>query len=107
MFRRKKKTAPHKGRKLAQREIMSHIEQLSLGESLSYRLPEIYGDQVAMVEFNTAYPWRGSKYVLSIQTLVDGKPVGEKESALESDEVKEIVAWLSKRRGSLLSSVEN
>ena len=107
MFRGKKKTAPSKGKKLTQKEIMSHIEQLSPGESLSYRLPEIYGDQVAMVVFNTAYPWRGSKYVLSMQPLVDGKPVGEKGNALESNEAKHVAAWLRERQGKLLSLVES
>jgi len=107
MFRRKKKTAPREGRKLTQKEIMSHIEQLSPGESLSYRLPEIYGDQITMVVFNTAYPWRGSKYVLSMQTLENGKPVGEKGNVLESNEAKHIAAWLRERQGRLLNSVES
>ena len=107
MLWRKKKTA-HRPKKLTQREIISHIEQLSQGESVSYRLPESYGGQVAMVEFNTEYPWRrDGKYLLNVQTLVDGKPTGRKEQALESDEAKEIAAWLSERRGKLLSLAEN
>ena len=101
MFWRKKKTAPKKAKKLTQREIISHIEQLSAGESVSYQLPEVYGGQVAVVEFNTDYPWSDSKYRLSIQTLIDGKTAGEKERVLESDEPKDIAAWLSKRRGKL------
>jgi len=103
---RKKKTA-HRPKKLTQREIISHIEQLSPGESVRYRLPEVYGGQVAVVEFNTEYPWRGSKYGLSIQTLVDAKPVVKKERVLESDEAKDIAAWLSQRRGKPLSLAEN
>ena len=105
MFWRKKKTA-HRPKKLTQREIISHIEQLSSGESVSYRLPEVYGGQVAVVEFNTEYPWRGNKYVLSTQMLEDGKPVGEKEKVLESNEAKDIAVWLSERRGRLLSLAE-
>jgi len=88
-------------KRLTQREIIGHIEQLSAGESVSYRLPEVYGGQVAVVNFSTEFPWRGSKYRLSIQTLIDGKPAGEKERVLESDEPKDIAAWLSKRRGKL------
>ena len=107
MFWRKKKTAPKKAKKLTQREIISHIEGLSTGESVSYRLSEIYGGQVAIVEFNTSYPWSGSKYALSTQAPVDGKPVGERERVLESNEAKEIAAWLSERRGKLLSLAEN
>ena len=108
MFWRKEKKTAHRPKKLTQREIISHIEQLSQGESVSYRLPESYGGQVAVVEFNTEYPWRrDGKYLLSRQTLVDGKPTGGKEQVLESDEAKDIAAWLSERRGKLLSLPEN
>jgi len=106
MFWRKKKT-PRRAKKLTRKEIVSYIEQLSVGESVSYRLPEVYGGQVAVVEFNTEYPWRDSKYRLSIQTLIGGKPAGEKEWVLESDEAKNIAAWLSERRAKLLSLPEN
>lgn len=106
MFRRNKKTA-HQAKRLTQKEIIGHIEALSSGESVNYRLPKAFGRQLAMVEYNTQYPWRGSKYVLSTQMLEDGKPVREKEKVLESDEKKGIAAWLCKQRVKLLSSVEN
>jgi hypothetical protein len=54
MFWRKKKVA-RRAKRLTQREIMGHVEQLSPGESVNYRLPEVYGGQVAVVEFNTEY----------------------------------------------------
>jgi len=54
--------------KLTQREIMTNIKQLGQGETLSYRLPEAFGGQLAIVEFNTMYPWKGRKYILSAQT---------------------------------------
>ena len=107
MFWRKKKPALHKAKKLTQREIISHIEQLSSGESVSYRLPEVYGGRVAVVEFNGEYPWRGRKYELSLQTPVDSKLAGGKERVLESDEAKDIAAWLSKQKGKLLNLAEN
>ena len=106
MFWRRKKTA-RRAKRLTQREIIGYIEQLSTGESVSYRLPEVYGGQVVVLEFNTGYPWRGSKYGLSIQTLVDGKPGAEKGLVLESDEAKDIAAWLLKRRAKLLSLAGN
>ena len=96
-----KKKTPRQTKKLTRKEILSHIERLSAGESVSYRLPEVYGGQLAVVEFSTEFPWRGSKYRLSIQTLIDGKPVGEKERVLETDEAKDLAAWLSERRGKL------
>ena len=91
MFWRKKKTT-RRTKRLTPREIISQIEQLSASESVSYRLPESYGGQVAVVEFSTEYPWRGSKYLLGMQTLVDGKLTGEEKQVLETNEAKEIVA---------------
>jgi hypothetical protein len=107
MFWRKKKTTPHKTKKLTQKEIMSHIEQLSSGESVEYRLPAVYSGQVAVVEFNTEHPWRGRKYELSLQTSVDSKLKGEKELVLESDEVKDVATWLSKQKVKLLNLTGN
>ena len=107
MFWRKKKTVRKKAKKLTQGEIISHIEGLSTGESVSYRLSEVYCGQVAVAEFNTAYPWSGNKYVLSMQALVDGKPVGGKERVLDSNEAKDMATWLSQRRGKRLSLTEN
>jgi hypothetical protein len=100
MFGKKKETTSRKTKKLTQREIMTNIEQLGQGEALSYRLPEAYGGQLAVVEFNTMYPWRGHKYILSTQTMVEGKADWEKTLVLESDEAKDIAAWVSRRRGS-------
>lgn len=103
---KKKKT--HKGKRLTQREIISQIEALSSGESVSYRLTEAYGHKVAMVEFNTEYPWRkDGKYLLNVQTLVDAKPTGEKELVLESDEARGIAIWLYQRRGRFLNLAED
>ena len=55
MFWRRKKMA-RRTKRLTQREIIGHIEQLSAGESVSYRLPEVYGGQVAVVDFSTEFP---------------------------------------------------
>ncbi len=91
----------HKAKRLTQKEIISQIEQLSPSESLSYRLPQVNGGQLAVVEFSTEYPWRGSKYALSTQALVGGRSVGERERVLNSDEAREIAVWLLERRGNL------
>ena len=107
VLHRKSRQKPQvKSAKLSKREIMTNIEQMGQGEVLSCRLPEAYGGQLALVEFNTTYPWRGSKYILSTQTLVEGKPDGEKTLVLGSDEAKDVAAWLSERRGKLLSLAE-
>lgn len=51
-FWRKKRMA-YKAKRLTRREIISQIEALSSGESVSYPLAEVHGNNLAMVEFNT------------------------------------------------------
>lgn len=43
----------YKAKRLTRREIISQIEALSSGESVSYPLAEVHGNNLAMVEFNT------------------------------------------------------
>jgi hypothetical protein len=99
MSGKKTETASRKAKRLTQREIMTNIEQLAQGDSISYRLPEAYGAQLAVVEFNTTYPWRGGKYILSTQKLVEDNPNRERALVLESNEAKDIAAWVSRHRG--------
>jgi len=109
MFWKKNKATPilHRKRqqklklepgKLSRKEIIENIEDLVQGEALSYWLPKARGGHIAVVEFNRVYPWRGSKYMLSTQALVDGKACGEKALVLESDGANKIAAWLSRHR---------
>ena len=39
----------------------------------------------------------------SVQTLMDGKPAGERERVLDPDEAKGVAVWLSQGRAKLLS----
>jgi hypothetical protein len=102
MFWNNKKVA-HKAKRLSLREIISQIEELCPGDSVNYRLSVSQGGQVAVVLFNSGYPWRTGKYILSIQTREDGIPAGEKENVLKSDEAEDIASWLSRRHVKLLN----
>jgi len=85
--------------KLTRREIMTYIAQLEQGEILNCSLPAAYGGQMAVIEFNTMYPWKGHKYILSTQALVNGKPEGEKTFVMGSNEAEDIAAWVLHHRG--------
>ena len=106
LFSKKKQATRPKAKKLTQKEIISHIEQLASGESVGYRVPDAPDSQVAIVEFSTEYPWKGSRYRLSMQSPPDGKAEGEKELVSESNEARDLAIWLSERRGKLLNLAE-
>ncbi|MFH1169900.1 MAG: hypothetical protein V1691_04305 [Chloroflexota bacterium] len=83
--------------------MINNLEQLTPGDEVSYRLPEGHGSQVAIVEFNTSYPWKGEKYILSTQEVTEGKAAGDKSRVMETNEPKAIAEWLSKRKCKLIN----
>lgn len=95
---------PQRARKLSPKEIFANqIEQLKPGQSLSYRLPKIYGGDLAIVELNSRYPEKGKKYTMSMEALVDGKPGGEKTRLWDNDNPKAMATWIVDRQGELFS----
>jgi hypothetical protein len=83
--------------------ITNQIEQLTPGQTLSYRLPETYGDRLAVIELNLQYLKKGQKkYILSLEELVDGKPTGKRRRFLDSNKPKDLAGWILDRDGELL-----
>ncbi len=114
MFWKKKQTeakaaepAPlkvEKEKKLKPKDIMvGEIEQLSPGESVSYRLGEVYGGELAVIELNPEYPGKGKRYFLSLEKIVDGKPTGKRGRLWNTDNPKDIASWILERGGKLYS----
>lgn len=101
MFWKKK---PAAGGKLSQKDIIANqIEQLGLGQSLGYKLPETFGGGLAVIELNPRYPTekRQKKYILSTEEIVDSKPAGKRRLLWDSDKPKELAAWVVDRQGEL------
>lgn len=93
-----------KEKKLTPKDIIGgKIEQLGPGETVSYRLPEVYGGGLAVVELNPQYPEKGKKYVLSLDKIVDGKPAGKRSRLWESNKPKDFAGWIVDRSGELYS----
>jgi len=87
-------------KKLTPKDIMaSKIEELGPGQSLSYRLAEVYGGGLAIVELNPDYPGKGKKYFLSLDKLVDDKPAGKRSRLWESNKPKDFGGWIIERGG--------
>jgi len=100
MFWKKKQTEAKPKAELSPVEIiMNQIEQLSPGESLTYRLAETYGGDLAIVVLNPQYPDKGKKYSMYIEDLVDGKPCGKRTRIWDADKPKGIANWISERHG--------
>jgi len=93
-----------KEKKLSPKDIIaSKVEQLGPEESVSYRLPEVYGGGLAVVELNVQYPEKGKRYFLSLEKIVDGKPAGTRSRLWDSNKPKELAGWIIERGGELYS----
>jgi len=111
MFWKKKQTVakateakPQKVKKPSPKNIIaSKVEQLGPAESVSYRLPEVYGGGLAVVELNPQYPEKGKKYFLSLEKIVDGKPEGKRGRLWNCNKPKELAGWILERGGELYS----
>lgn len=80
--------------------IMNQIEQLSPGESLTYRVGETFGGDLAIVDLNPQYPDKGEKkYRMSTEKLVDGKPSGKRKPLWYYDNSKMLASWFIERHG--------
>jgi len=104
MFWRKKNAEKPEEKKLSPKEVITNkIDQLTSGQTLSYRLPETYGGGLAVVELNAQYPQKGKRYVMSTEELIDNKPSGKRRRLWDSDKPKELAAWIIDRNGVLFS----
>ena len=96
-----------KEKKLSPKDIIvSKIEQLSLEQTISYRLPETYGGGLVVVELNPEYPAKGRMYILSTEKIAGGKPIVKRGRLWDSDKPKDIASWIIDRGGELFSSTE-
>jgi len=99
------KRKPAAAGKLSQKDIIaSQVEQLGLGQSLSYRLPKAFGGELAVIELNPRYPeGKQKKYILSTEKIADGKPTGQRSRLWDSDKPKELAGWVIDKGGELFS----
>jgi len=103
MFWKKKPAAGEPAVGDSPKDIMAdQIEQLTPGQTLSYRLPETYGGGLAVIELNPQYPKKGRKYILSTETIVDSKPTGKRRRLFDANKPKDIAGWILDRDGELL-----
>jgi hypothetical protein len=88
---------------LSPRDILANkITELGAGEKIMYKLPVVYGGDLAVIELNPQHP-KGHKYLLSTETMVDGKPTGKRRALWDSDKPRDMASWIVERNGEIYS----
>ena len=84
--------------KISTEEIITQMEQLQNGRSLTFRFPPVFGGGMALIGLNPQYPDNGGKkYVLK---LGKDEVIAEKASPiLTSDKPKPLPKWITERFG--------
>ena len=79
------------------KQAFAGIEQLVPGQSLTYRLAQIYHSgmgEFAVIERNQDVPDNGKKYIVSTDREENGSPKGQRIRRWDTNETKEVIGWL-------------
>ena len=79
------------------KQAFAGIEQLVPGQSLIYRLAEVYHSgmgEFAVIERNQDVPGNGKKFVISTDKEENGSPKGQRIRRWDTNKTKDIVVWL-------------
>ena len=108
----KETTTPQNGKvpkteRLSPKEIMERkIKQIGAAQSLTYPLSKNYGNgsMIAIVELNPDSSEQAKKYILSVDTCLNGVACGGKTRIMQSDDHDDIANWIWKRKGDIQAS---
>ena len=101
-WKKKPATGEPKAKEPSPKEIIiNQIERLGLGQTVSYRLPETFGGELAVIELNQQYLYqkKARKYILSMEKVVGGKAAGKKSLLFASNNPMHIASWILDRNG--------
>lgn len=104
MFGRKKepKVKEPSPREILMNQIADEVQKLAPGQSLIYKLPELYWSGFAaflIAELNPSYPKKGRKYIMYTDKIVDGKPAGRRGSGWQTNNPRDYADWVVSRDG--------
>ncbi|MDD5127543.1 MAG: hypothetical protein PHR43_05565 [Dehalococcoidales bacterium] len=80
-------------------ELRLKIEALASDGAISYALPDTFGGGLAVVHLNPDYPNKGKKFVMSLESLENGKPSGKRRYLWDSNKAKDLADWVMDRLG--------
>jgi hypothetical protein len=74
--------------------LIETIDQLGSGQQLMYKLSEMYGPEIIIVEAKKDFNGKGHKYAVLGSPPVNGKPGPQRNTIGEPSKPKAISAWL-------------
>lgn len=83
--------------------LAGEIERLTPGQSLQYKLPPLYGNDLVVIRMNPDFSKKGKKYRVDSESLVDGKSSGKIHFVWDTDKPRDIASWVLERLGVPLS----
>jgi hypothetical protein len=77
--------------------LIEKIDRLAPGQQLMYRLAEMYGPEIIIVEAKKDYAGKGPKFAVIGSPPVNGKPGPSRNTIWETGKAKAIAVWLQGR----------
>jgi len=74
--------------------LIDKIDQLAPGQQLMYRLAEMYGPEIIVVEVKEEFAGKGPKFSVLGVPPVDGKPGPKRNTIWETSKAKAVAIWL-------------
>ncbi len=74
--------------------LIEQIDQLGPGQQLMFRLAEMYGPEIILVEVKKDYAGKGPKFSVIGAPPVDGRPGAARHTIWETGHAKAIAKWL-------------
>ena len=100
-----KPTVQKKEKKLSKKDIIiNQIIALEMGQIIRYKFPELYGGDSAVIKLDSKSTDVERKYVLSMQKLVDGKPVGDLNTICNTTKPKQIAEFILNSNGEFFAT---
>ena len=94
MFGKKSKEAGAAKPKKPRDILTDEIDQLAPGQQMMFRLPELYGPEIIIIDARKDYQGKGHRYAVIASPPVDGKPGPIRNTMWATSKPKAVADWL-------------
>jgi hypothetical protein len=74
--------------------LIEQIDKLGQGQQLMFRLAEMYGPEIIIIEVKKDYAGKGPKFSVIGAPPVDGRPGAARHTIWETGHAKAVAKWL-------------
>ncbi len=74
--------------------LVEQLDKLAPGQQLLFRLAEMYGPEIIIVEVKKDYAGKGPKFAVVGSPPVNGKPGPSRHTIWETGKAKAVAKWL-------------